>query len=90
MVRTQQNKDLLDTVSPTWEIIENIRFYLAHKKKKIINEAEIAKELKLSYNTLANFKSRNSKTILMYVVVWCVNNELDIRNFIKKSYIDAN
>ena len=58
------------------------------KKKKIINEAEIAKELKLSYNTLANFKSRNSKTILMYVVVWCVNNELDIRNFIKKKHID--
>lgn len=83
MVRGDNNLELLNSVSPTWEIIENIRFYLAHKNKKIISEKDIAKELGLNYNSLANLKTRNSRTILMYIVIFCVKNNLDIRNFVR-------
>jgi hypothetical protein len=83
MVRGDNNLELLNSVSPTWEIIENIRFYLAHKNKRIISEKDIAKELGLNYNSLANLKSRNSRTILMYIVIFCVKNNLDIRNFVR-------
>lgn len=83
MVRGDNNLELLNSVSPTWEIIENIRFYLAHKNKKIISEKDIAKELGLNYNSLANLKTRNSRTILMYIVIFCVKNNLDIKNFVR-------
>jgi hypothetical protein len=85
MVRGDSNLELLNSVSPTWEIIENIRFYLAHKSKRTISEKDIAKELGLNYNSLANLKARGTRTILMYVVVFCVKNNLDIRNFVRKS-----
>lgn len=85
MVRGDNNLELLNSVSPTWEIIENIRFYLANKYKKIISEKDIAKELGLNYNSLANLKTRNSRTILMYIVIFCVKNNLDIRNFVRET-----
>ena len=71
--------------TPTWEIIENFRHYLALKHKKPILEKELAKELELCNKTMAKYKNKNSDNILINLSIYCIKNNVDIKDFVKYS-----
>lgn len=73
-------------ISPTWEIIENFRLHLAKKKEKSIFDIEIAVELNITRESLAGMKHKNTLLILKPLGVYCIVNNLDIRDFVKYSH----
>ena len=82
-MRGDNLKALQESVSKNYKIVENIRDYLEEKEKVKITAINIAEELEMSYKTLANFKNRESRNFLIYVTIWCVKNNLDVRDFVK-------
>lgn len=71
--------------TPGWEIIENFRHYLALKHKKPILEKELEKELELCNKTMAKYKNKNSDNILINLSIYCIKNNVDIKDFVKYS-----
>ena len=71
--------------TPVWEMVENFRLHLAKEKKKKISDLEIAKELGLNRATMAQHKHDNSTSFLSYLSIYCIKNNIDIREFCKYS-----
>ena len=71
--------------TPVWEMVENFRLHLAKEKKKKISDLEIAKELGLNRATMAQHKHDNSSIFLSYLSIYCIINNVDIREFCKYS-----
>ena len=71
--------------TPAWEIVENFRHYLALKHKKPVLEKELAKELNLCHKTLRRYKFSNSDNILINLSIYCIKNNIDIKDFVKYS-----
>ena len=71
--------------TPVWEIIENFRLHLAKEKKAKVNDLEIAKMLGLNRATMAQHKHDNSTIFLSYLSIYCIRNNIDIRQFCKHS-----
>ncbi len=84
MIRSKQNQELMNSVSPAWEMIENMRSFLVKIKKRVISESDIAEALQIERPTMAQFKHRNSNSLLIYVTLFCIKHDLDVRDFIKK------
>ena len=74
---------LSNRYTAVWEMVENLRYYLAIKHQKPILEQDIVKCLNLAGNTLAKYKNTNSSLFLAHLALYCVENNVDINIFCK-------
>lgn len=75
--------DFLDVLAKPWVQIERIRSYLQKSSNVKIMDLQICEALGLPKNALSSYKSRTSSTFSLYVVKWCLKNNLDIKEFIE-------
>jgi hypothetical protein len=81
----QVKEDLFDVFLKPWQTIELIRAFMGKRDRVYkIHDMDIAKEIEISPMHLGSFKSRGTPTFALYVLKWCLKNNLDIREFIQK------
>ena len=71
--------------TPVWEVIENFRYFLAIRDKINYSDKQIAVILKMSSRTIAKYKFDNSASFLSSLSVYCIEKDIDIRQFCKYS-----
>jgi hypothetical protein len=77
-------KDFLEVYAKPWVMIERVRAHYMKSLERKILDMEICTELKISKNGLSSYKNRNSPTFTLYIIRWCIENNLSIKEFIQK------
>jgi hypothetical protein len=77
-------EDFLDTFAKPWIMVERVRLFMTGRDDRKIYDFDVALELGLTKTALGSYKNRTSATFTLYVIKWCMINNLDILEFIKK------
>lgn len=79
------NKELLNVFCKPWKQVDRVRDFIGERDNIYrVSDVEVAQELGLAPTTVGAMKYRNSPVFTLYVLKWCLKNNLDPLLFIKK------